>query len=615
MNLKRLIFLCFIALSVTMQAQEWKIAGERITTTWGENVDPSNVHPEYPRPNLVRENNWKNLNGLWNYAITEKEAAQPKKFDGKILVPFAVESALSGVAKQVTENNTLWYQTTFKASASKGKRTILRFEAVDWRADVYLNGKHLGTHEGGFVPFSFDITDFMKGGSQDLVVKVWDPTNRGPQPRGKQEINGGGIWYTPVSGIWQTVWLETVPESYIVSTKQTPCLQTNSLAFSAELQYAKATDMIRVTAFDKGVVVDEKTVAANTNTYLNIKNPKLWTPDSPFLYDLKVELLRNGKVIDKVDSYFAMRSISMGKDANGIQRLLLNGEFVFQYGFLDQGWWPDGLHTAPSDEALVFDIKKSKEMGYNMIRKHIKVEPQRWYTHCDQIGMLVWQDMPSGDHYHDSKWETRPGIYRPGADKTRTAEAEQVYRKEWEEIMKHLHNYPSIVMWVPFNEAWGQFKTVEITEWTMQMDPSRVVNAASGGNFFPVGHIIDLHEYPAPKMPDANFFGEDYILILGEFGGLGLVYPDHIWQKDGNWGYQSFEKEQELQNKYNEFVNTLEKLIKEGLSGAVYTQTTDVEGETNGMMTYDRKVIKIPANVLNDMHKKLYNKNLVEMPK
>ncbi|HTF27823.1 MAG TPA: glycoside hydrolase family 2 TIM barrel-domain containing protein [Flavitalea sp.] len=322
--------------------------------------------------------------------------------------------------------------------------------------------------------------------------------------------------------------------------------------------------------------------------------------------------MRKGKKIDEVGSYFAMRKITMAPDAAGIQRLLLNDKFVFQYGPLDQGWWPDGLYTAPTDEALRFDIEKTKEMGFNMIRKHVKVEPARWYRYCDSIGLLVWQDMPSGDM--GNRWENRPGIVGRATDKNRTPESEKIYRDEWTEIMQDLHNFPCIVVWVPFNEAWGQFKTKEITEWTMKKDPSRLVNSASGGNFEPVGDIMDLHNYPEPLMPDPSIYGQKRIVVLGEFGGLGLPVEAHTWQEKNNWGYQSFKNKQELLKRYTELMASIPALIEKGLSAAVYTQTTDVEVETNGLMTYDRKEIKMPVTDLKVIHEKLYNSSLAKMP-
>jgi hypothetical protein len=305
-----------------------------------------------------------------------------------------------------------------------------------------------------------------------------------------------------------------------------------------------------------------------------------------------------------------MRKSSMGPDANGIQRMLLNDKFVFQYGPLDQGWWPDGLYTAPTDEALKFDIIKTKEMGFNMIRKHIKVEPARWYYECDKQGILVWQDMPSGDL--GNQWEPNLGTMG-GTDKDRSAESEAIYRKEWNKIMDDLHNFPSIVVWTPFNEAWGQFKTKEIAEWTKQKDPSRLVNSASGGNHVVTGDIVDLHHYPNPRMPRPDLFGPTHAIVLGEYGGLGLPVPGHTWKEKDNWGYQTFKTADELFDKYASFMTEMEGLIKKGLSAAVYTQTTDVEQETNGLMTYDRKVIKVPAAKLKGVTDKLYNADLVKM--
>jgi hypothetical protein len=346
--------------------------------------------------------------------------------------------------------------------------------------------------------------------------------------------------------------------------------------------------------------LDDTTAAAT----ISINAPKLWSPENPFLYDIRYQLIRKGKVIDSVKSYFAMRKISMQPDANGIQRMMLNNKFVFQYGPLDQGWWPDGLYTAPTDEALRYDIEQTKAMGFNMIRKHVKVEPARWYHHCDKLGILVWQDMPSGDM--GNRWESRPGIYGKGTDKNRTPESEEIYRREWSNIVRALYNFPCIVVWVPFNEAWGQFKTEEITQWTTTIDPTRLVNPASGGNFVQVGHIFDLHNYPEPLMPQADLFGKKQILALGEYGGLGLPIENHTWQDKNNWGYQSFKTKDSLYNRYAEFVNTIPHFIQLGLSAAIYTQTTDVEVEINGLMTYDRQIIKMPVDKLHALHQKLY---------
>jgi beta-galactosidase/beta-glucuronidase len=610
-----LLFVLFIHCDITQaQSSNWKIAGNKITTPWAEKVNPASPLPEYPRPQLVRDN-WQNLNGLWDYTILSntQQSSAPTTFTGKILVPYPIESALSGVGKTVGKDSVLWYKRSVSIPAKlRRQKVLLHFGAVDWQCEVYINGQKAGSHEGGYDPFSFDITSLLKSGNnQDIAVRVWDPTDDGPQPRGKQVKKPESIWYTPVTGIWQTVWLEAVPDTYIASTRQIPDIDKQTITVTAEVENLQANDRIRVSAWDGKKKVAEQEVNANSPAVLQVSNAKFWSPENPFLYDLRVALVRKGKAVDEAKSYFAMRKISMQPDANGIQRMLLNNKFVFQYGPLDQGWWPDGLYTAPTDEALLFDIEKTKEMGFNMIRKHVKVEPARWYYHCDRLGMLVWQDMPSGDL--GARWGNHPGIEGQGHDMERSEESERIYKQEWAEIMDDLHNFPSIVVWVPFNEAWGQFKTEEITRWTMEKDPQRLVNSASGGNFHPVGQIIDLHNYPDPVMPRADLFGNEQIIVLGEFGGLGLPVEGHTWQQKDNWGYQSFKSPEELFEKYNSFTDKLEDLIKRGLSAAVYTQTTDVEIETNGLITYDRKVIKIPVEQLRKVHEKLYNPSLVKM--
>ena len=601
------LFFFFILFRSALQAQQdWQIVKGRITTSWAEKINPAQPLPEYPRPHLVR-NDWTSLNGLWQYSILPKELQTiPATTQGSILVPFAVESALSGVGKTVGKDSVLWYKKSISVSNKKNKNTLLHFGAVDWLCTVFVNGKEVGTHQGGYDPFSIDITKALnKGSKQEIAIRVWDPSDDGPQPRGKQIKNPHGIWYTPVTGIWQTVWLETVPQTYIVETKQTPDIDQKLIRVNAKIENIQAGDQVMITAWDGETKIAEQTVAANNEVSLPVPDPKLWSPDNPFLYDLKYTILRKGKVVDEVKSYFAMRKVSMKPDKNGIQRMLLNDQFVFQYGPLDQGWWPDGLYTAPTDEALKFDIEKTKAMGFNMIRKHVKVEPARWYYYCDRMGMLVWQDMPSGDL--GNRWESRPGVYGGATDKERTQESESIFRTEWNEIMQDFHNFPSIIVWVPFNEAWGQFKTKEIVEWTMKKDPSRLINTASGGNFADVGHIIDLHNYPEPLMPQPDLFGEKRVLVLGEFGGLGLPVENHTWQEKNNWGYQSFKNKEELLKRYSELMDRIPDLISKGLSAAVYTQTTDVEVETNGLMTYDRKEIKIPEPVLKKLHDKIYN--------
>ena len=595
----------------------WKPVSGKIITPWAEKVNPAAPLPEYPRPQMIRSA-WTNLNGLWQYAIvpaTQKENV-PATFDGNILVPFAVESALSGVGKTVGKDSVLWYKRIITLSdAYKNKNVLLHFGAVDWQADVFVNGKQVGTHKGGYDPFSFDITSFLKKGKElEIVIRVWDPSDDGPQPRGKQIKNPHGIWYTPVTGIWQTVWTEAVAKTYISSFKQTPDIDKQSLSVDVGTENLQAGDEIKVTAWDGAKQVAEQTIAgSNIPAVLSISDAKLWSPSSPFLYDLRISVVRKGKPVDEVKGYFAMRKISMAPDKNGVQRMMLNNQFMFQYGPLDQGWWPDGLYTAPTDEALKFDIEKTKEMGFNMIRKHVKVEPARWYRYCDELGMVVWQDMPSGDL--GNRWDSRPGIIGRATDQNRTPESEEIYKTEWNEIIQDLYNFPCIVVWTPFNEAWGQFKTKEIVEWTMKKDPSRLVNTASGGNFEEVGHIIDLHNYPEPAMPRADLFGAKRVVVLGEFGGLGLPVENHTWQDKNNWGYQVFKNKDELFKRYAEMIDRFPALIEQGLSAAVYTQTTDVEVETNGLMTYDRKEMKMPVEQLKSIHSKLYNSSLAGMAK
>ncbi|WP_348621162.1 glycoside hydrolase family 2 protein [Pedobacter lusitanus] len=598
--------LFLLGYSAIAQQTKWTLIKDRIVSPWAEKVNPSAPLPEYPRPQLVRENNWKNLNGLWEYAIIPKDQQHPADYQGKILVPFAAESALSGVGKTVGKDSVLWYKNTITLPASaSNKELLLHFGAVDWQTEVFVNGKSAGKHEGGFDPFTFNITSLLKkGNKQEIKVRVWDPTDQGPQPRGKQVKKPESIWYTPVTGIWQTVWLEAVPKSYILSTRQTPDIDAHHISVSAVVQNHRPGDQLKITVLDGTDIIAEEKIAVNSTAVIPVKNEKLWSPEKPFLYDLKIALLRNGKPVDEIKSYFAMRKISMGQDASGIQRMLLNNHFVFQYGPLDQGWWPDGLYTAPTEEAMIYDIDELKKMGFNMIRKHIKVEPARYYNYCDRVGILLWQDMPSGDL--GNGWENNPGVLDRATDKNRTAESEGYYRKEWDAIMTSLYNFPSIVVWVPFNEAWGQFKTVEITEWTMKKDPSRLVNSASGGNFYTTGHIVDLHNYPHPAMPRPDLFGRKQIVVLGEFGGLALPVEGHTWQQKNNWGYQSFKNAGDLFNKYATFAKRIEELIPLGLSAAVYTQTTDVEGEINGFMTYDRKVIKMPVNELKRVNDRLY---------
>lgn len=587
--MRRAIILSFLLTLFAIESPaQWRPVGDKIKTEWASRIDPSNVLPEYPRP-IMERSEWKNLNGLWSYAVIAKDGRVPAEFDGKILVPFAIESSLSGVGKRMDEKQELVYQRDFEVpSAWKGKHILLHFGAVDWKADVWVNNIKVGSHTGGFTPFSFDITPALSAkGANRLVVKVWDPTDKGCQPRGKQVGNPNGIWYTPVTGIWQTVWMEPVNGKHIENLRITPDIDRRLLSVKAELNVNDPADIVEVNVYDgTQLVATGKSLNEEVVEIAMPENAKLWSPDSPFLYALKVTLKNNGKVVDRVDSYAAMRKYSTRRDANGIVRLELNNKPLFQFGPLDQGWWPDGLYTAPTDEALVYDVQKTKDFGFNMIRKHIKVEPARWYTHCDKLGIIVWQDMPSGDR--NPQWQNRQ--YFDGTEMKRSAESEACYRKEWKEIMDCLYSYPCIGTWVPFNEAWGQFKTPEIAEWTKQYDPTRLVNPASGGNHYTCGDMLDLHNYPQPEM---YLYDARRATVLGEYGGIGLVLKEHIWEPDRNWGYVQFSSSKEVTDEYLKYAGMLYRLIDRGFSAAVYTQTTDVEVEVNGLMTYDRKVIKM----------------------
>ena len=572
---KNFLTILFVLALCSSTFAQWKPAGDKIKTSWGEQLDPKNVLPEYPRP-IMERSDWKNLNGLWKYAITPKGTPAPAAYQGDILVPFAVESSLSGVGKMINEKEELWYQRTFDIpSAWRGKQILLHFGAVDWKAEVWVNDVKVGEHTGGFTPFYFDITSVLNKGNNDLVVKVWDPSDRGEQPRGKQIANPHGIWYTPVTGIWQTVWLEPVATQYITNLKTTPNIDNNSVKVEVAANTTSA-DKVEVKVFDGKNLVAKGAALNGVPVELAMPaNAKLWSPDSPFLYNMEVTLYKDGKAIDQVKSYTAMRKYSIRKGQNGITRLQLNNKDYFQFGPLDQGWWPDGLYTAPTDEALVYDLKKTKDFGYNMVRKHVKVEPARWYTHCDQLGLIVWQDMPNGGP--SPQWQARN--YFNGTEVIRSAASEANYRKEWKEIIDCLYSYPSIAVWVPFNEAWGQFKTPEIVAWTKEYDPSRLVNPASGGNHYTCGDILDLHHYPGPNM---FLYDPRRATVLGEYGGIGLVVEGNTWVNDKkNWGYVKFNTSDEVTNEYIKYGKHLLELIQKGFSAAVYTQTTDNEVRSN----------------------------------
>ncbi|MGD9635765.1 MAG: sugar-binding domain-containing protein [Pirellulales bacterium] len=574
-----------ITLWSTTAAAEWQPVEGRLMTRWAKDVSPDKAWPEYPRPQMVRQD-WANLNGLWDYAIVARSEGQPAKWDGKILVPFAVESALSGVGKPVTPEQRLWYHRTFAApKLADGNRLLLHFGAVDWQCKVWVNGKEVGEHEGGFDRFTFDVTDALhdgssKDGENEIVVAVWDPTDTSTQPRGKQVLKPNGIWYTAVTGIWQTVWLEPVPAAHIDSLKIVPDVDASSVRVTANATGGK---QVRVTA-RHGDKTATASGPANEAVEVKLDDPQLWSPAAPNLYDLRVELLDGDKVVDTVDSYCGLRKIEVKKDAAGANRLFLNDQALFQYGPLDQGWWPDGLYTPATDEAMKYDIEMTQKLGMNMARKHTKYECDRWYYWCDKLGLLVWQDMPSGD-----------------ADKTPESRAN--YRRELKSMIDALHNYPSIVVWVPFNEGWGQFETPEVVAWIEKYDPTRPVNEASGWHDRGSSTISDMHNYPGPGMRPLE---DKRAVVLGEFGGLGVPIEGHTWTDKENWGYVSYASPEELTDAYLVLMNALRPLVAEGLSAAVYTQTSDVEIEVNGLMTYDRQLVKMDGERIAAAARRLY---------
>jgi len=512
---------------------------------------------------------WTNLNGPWGYAITAADAPRPASFDGRILVPFPVESQLSGAGAWVAPDQRLWYRRTFAAPArGTADRVLLNFGAVDWEAAVYMNGALAGEHRGGYDPFTIDITNRLRGdGDQELVVAVRDATDDGQQPRGKQVRRPRGIYYTAVTGIWQTVWLETVPAWHVSGLRIDPDLDRGVVSVSVGTEGRAASGgRVSISVLDGARVIAQ---GEGPTAAIAIPSPHAWSPTDPFLYGTRVRLDSG----DEVESYFGMRSIAVKSDTSGARRMFLNGKPLFQFGLLDQGWWPDGLYTAPTDEALAFDIQKTKELGFNVIRKHVKVEPARWYYHADRLGMLVWQDMPSGNN--------------KGAD------AEENFARELKAEIDNLRNHPSIVMWVPFNEGWGQHATEKYVSWLKAYDTTRLVDNTSGWTDAKVGDVVDLHSYPGPAMPPLE---PARAATLGEFGGLGLPTEGHTWLDRGNWGYRSFTSLADLNAAYRDLLAQLRLHIGDGLSSAIYTQTTDVEVEVNGVMTYDRAVTKLDAD-------------------
>jgi beta-galactosidase/beta-glucuronidase len=545
---------------------------------------------------MVRDS-YLNLNGLWEYAIAPKDAGEMPAPEGHILVPFPLESSLSGVAGSLDAEHALWYKRSFKLPAGwKKKDVILHFGAVDWECELWVNGHKAGGHKGGYTAFEFHISPFLTSGKQELVLKVTDATEEGSlQPRGKQTFSPerGSIWYHPVSGIWQTVWAEAVDNRGHIADYQALGKIDGTLEV---ITYINGEGEAKVDLLEDGKVIASAD-ACEGKAELKIDNPHLWSPDDPYLYGLRIKLVKDGKTIDNVEGYSAFREISIVEDSDGHKRMALNGKPLFHYGPLDQGWWPDGLYTAPCDEALKYDLERTKEFGFNMIRKHVKVEPDRWYYYCDKLGILVWQDMPSVTVCAKGEWAQGIDKYDAGNSDQLSMPARGNFIHEWQDIVNQHKKFPCIVVWVPFNEAWGQFDTEQIVGMTKTLDPSRLVNMASGGNWISggVGDILDSHHYPYPKM---RIWDPALVNVLGEYGGIGLPVEGHTWVDQRNWGYVKLSTVEETTAKYEEFAKQLLPLVKEGCSAAVYTQTTDVEREVNGLMTYDRKVDKlIPERV------------------
>ncbi len=593
-HLAALILTTSSALACTALAADpapapWKPAPAPLSTPWAETVTPDNAWPQYPRPTLARKD-WLNLNGLWDLSITTGNAAPT--FDTKILVPFPVESSLSGVGKRITPDNVITYRRSFTipaewSSFGTDRRIMLHFGAVDWSCTVQVNGKEVGSHKGGYDPFSIDITSALTDAPNEILVRVTDPTNAGGQPRGKQWDVSSGIWYTSISGIWQTVWLEPLPATSI--TNAVIKGSANGL-IESNITINGPTDGLTLEVSFDGANIQLSNPGSKASPRIQIGGPKLWSPDRPHLYNAEVVLKRGDTIVDMVKTYFACRDIAVAKDAAGINRLILNGKPLFQFGPLDQGYWPDGLYTPPNEEAMVFDLKAIRKFGCNMLRKHVKVESELYYTWCDRMGILVWQDIPS-PFFADG---------RGGADDKEHKRSPRLsdewkanFENEAKEIITDLARHPSIIMWVPWNEGWGQNDinwSREIANKVKTWDPTRLVNNASGWTDMNVGDTLDYHAYPDPACPPLE---SSRASVLGEFGGLGLPLDGHTWVNKNNWGYKSYPDKTTLTAAYIQLLNQIPDLIADGLSAAVYTQTTDVEIEVNGWLTYDRRQWKI----------------------
>jgi beta-galactosidase/beta-glucuronidase len=583
----------------------WQPVPGNLMTRWAKDVSPENVWPEYPRPQM-RRHEWLNFNGLWDYWITEKADNEKRKQEGKILVPFPIESALSGVRRPLGSGELLWYRREFTIPDEwRNKRLLLHFGAVDWQTMVFVNRHPVGEHVGGYLPFWFDITDYLAVDAvqNELLVSVRDPTDTHWQQRGKQVLNPRSIWYTAVSGIWQTVWLEPVPPIFISGLVITPDVDAGSIRVKTNLiGSGKDSEMVRVRVYDAGMLVaGGETKNAAEEITIPIPDSKLWSPDSPYLYDMEVIA---GE--DRVEGYFGMRKFSLEAG-----RLCLNSTPLFQFGPLDQGYWPDGLYTPPTDQAMRQDIELVKGLGFNMLRKHVKVEPARYYYYCDRIGLIVWQDMPNGGQavsemtstltmVFGSRHRDRNYRYAGRAD----AASRTGFRRELQEMVDHLHNFACIGMWVPFNEGWGQFDAKETAQWLRNYEPTRNVDHASGWFDQGGGDCKSLHVYKL-KLPLVKPERERAI-ILSEFGGYSLEVDGHLWNPPAEFGYEKYDTPQALTDAYIDLLNMqLKPWMDAGLSAAIYTQTTDVEIEVNGFVTYDREVEKMDFTKLRQVHKEL----------
>ena len=564
-----LTFTGVLSLMTPHTASAWAPKQAPLMTKWAKDVDPKNPWPDYPRPQFVRRD-WLNLNGIWEYQPGAENDAVPTgtKLSSEILVPFPVEAALSGVMEH---HDRLWYRRAFTVPpAWNGKRIMLNFGAVDYESEVYVNGQSVGVHHGGYGAFVYDVTPYLKGsGPQELIVRVFDPTIEGGQPRGKQTTKPGGIMYTPTTGIWQTVWLEPVSPVSVQSLKIVPDIDNRRVRITVNAPGATPDTQVTLQIKASGRTVQKITARPNVELSIPVPNQKLWSPDSPFLYDLDVTLAQGRTAEDHVTSYFGMRKISIVEDDH-IKKMFLNNKFVFEIGPLDQGFWPDGIYTQPTEAALKADIQSMKTLGFNMVRKHIKVEPARWYYWTDRLGLLVWQDMPSANSYTE---------HTPPVDKAE-------YEAELRDMVTSHINVPSIIMWDTFNEGQGQFDTPRLVGIVKTLDPSRLVNQASGGGYFGAGDVYDVHSYPPPASPAPN---PDMALACGEYGGIGYLIDGHTWVKNTGGGYTNVKTPKDLEDLYGQFAGMLKTFRDEkGLSAAVYTQITDVETELNGLLTYDR---------------------------